>query len=240
MAGSTRQEWLNQNAYRAFPFEEDSDFSCSGGKTLPSSVVLDARVCMFGDRNSDVFLKSASVSEDGSVRLVLEAFDRDVHVSSERFIESDGEMSIRITYGDRESMSRLHGEYVLLSPARMLRSRVLSVPYGIGVDTLSCGGTTSVGTVKTVDGHNTELDVYGNALRLKVLRGAGKGQICPDLRNEICHGRVLYYLNGQKSDSDGSIWIKGDDGVSVSSGTYKGIPAVFIKTSATIDSFMYR
>ena len=137
-------------------------------------------------------------------------------------------------------MAEFAGDFPLLSPVRLLSSRILSIPYGIGVDTLTCGDVTGTGKVRVANGHNTELDISGRNLRLRVVKNGGTGPKCPDPKGEICYGRVLYFLDGQKADSDGSIWVKSSDGISTSTGTYKGIPAIFVKTSATIDSFMYR
>lgn len=242
MAGSTRSEWLNRNAYRAFPFEEDSDFSCTNGSVFPLGAVLDMRVCLFGEKNSDVLMTSASILDDGAVILTLHALDRDISVSSNDGPgdSHDDEMSLRVTYGKKEDMAGFAGDFTFIRPVRLLSSRILSIPYGIGVDTLTCGDVTGTGKVRVADGHNTELDISGRNLRLKVVRNGGTGPKCPETKGEICQGRILYFLDGQKADSDGSIWIKGSDGISTSTGTYKGLPAIFVKTSAIVDSFMYR
>lgn len=242
MAGSTKSEWLNRNAYRAFPFEENSDFSCSNGCVFPLGAVLDMRICLFGEKNSDVLMTGASILDDGAVVLTLHVLDRDISISSSDGPDDlhDDEMSVRVTYGSKQDLVQFGGDFPFVHPVRLLSSRVLSIPYGIGVDDLTAGDTTSTGVIRVADGHNTELDVVDNALKLKIEKGAGKGVMCGGVNSEVCDGAILYYLDGQKADSDGSIWIKGNEGVSISSGTYKGIPAVFVKTSQTIDSFIYR
>lgn len=239
MAGSTKSEWLNRNAYRAFPFEENSDFSCKDGKTFPLCLVLDARACLLGtSKEKDVFLKSAYIVEDHAEVVLL--YNGNSYVFSGGGSVLDGDVVIRVTMCGMDALNGLEGEYELLNPPKLLASRVLSIPYGIGIYDLKAGDTVSTGKIRVADGHNTELDIVDNSLRLKIVKGAGKGVICGDSKGDVCDGAILYYLDGQKADSDGSIWIKGDEGVSISSGTYKGIPAVFVKTSATIDSFIYR
>ena len=235
---NTLPEWLNRNAHRAFPFEENSDFSCTNGNVLPNSVVLDMRVCLLGTEDSDVLLKSATIADDGSVSLVLSIFGEDVSVSSDGL--SGYRVSLRVILGAKEELAPLAGSYVLRTPARLLRGRIVSIPYGIGVDTLTCGTKTAYGEIRVADGHNTELDIDGRALRLRVVKGGGKGVICQEHPNTLCDGHILYYLNGQKADSDGSIWIKGGDGVAVSAGKYKGIPAILVTANAKIGGFMYR
>lgn len=242
MSGRTRSEWLNRNAYRAFPFEENSDFSCKDGRTLPLGLVLDARFCIFGKSfNREIRLVSAVVDDKVTATFSYGGGCFVVSGVGDVFgTIGDAEFGYRVTFCGREALEGLAGAYTLSSPPGMLPSRVLSVPYGIGVDTLTCDGVEGFGKIRVANGHNTELDIVGNALKLRIVKGGGTGPKCPDVKGEICHGRVLYYLDGQKADSDGSIWVKGSEGIATSTGTYKGIPAVFVKTSATIDSFIYR
>lgn len=241
MAGSTRQEWLNANAHRAFPFEENGDFSCAGGGSLPLCAILDARVCSFSDDASREFRLSSVEISGGRVKACFVSGD-DAYVlygNGCQTLNSD-EMSFRVTFCSQGDLSGLDGRYVLVNPPRLLPGRVMHVPHGIGVDTLECSGSVAVGTVRVADGHNTELDVADNSLRLRIVSGGGRGPVCPKPEERVYGGSVLYYLNGQKADSDGSIWITGSDGVTVTTGEYRGIPAVFVSTSAVVDNFMYR
>ena len=240
MAGSAGQEWLDRNAHRAFPFEEDSDFSCENGSVLPTGLVLDARACLFGPSGKrDVFMDFAAVS-DGTVGIGLTCGGVPMDVLWSRggtAFATSGDVSVRVTFCDGAALSAMAGEYRLRKPARLLPCRVLSVPCGIGVDELRCGGMSAAGTVRVASGHNTELGVRGDSLVLEVREGIGKGRSCP---GDMKPAGALYCLNGQKVDSDGSIWIAGSDGVVVTTGEYKGIPAVFVSTSAVVNNFMYR
>lgn len=244
MAGSTLQEWLNRNAYRAFPFVEDTDFSCSDGNVLPKSVVLDARFCMFDLGCETPVLTQASIYTDGTVELHLRINGKDVELGpGSGFMTYADEASMtfaRIAVGSQAALSGLAGLYRLNTPAPFLSSRTMCIPYGIGADTLSSGGVEAVGEVRVEDGYNSTLDIRANNLVLNVRKGAGRGVDCAlpgDDEALVCDGSVLRFLNGQKADSDGNIQIMGGDGISVVSGTYKGMPAVIILTSAAISGF---
>lgn len=260
MANNTVQEWLNRNAYRRFPLVEDSDMSClfedptdssdkcgphalcSSDKTLPNSVILDARFCLFGLEDGPVKLVSANISESGTVSIVVDLPGKQGVVIPESGLWNDDEFSARVVFGNRETLSEIAGVYTLCHPAEFLRSRVISIPYGIGVDTLTCGSTTGCGEVRVADGHNTSLDIdNNNNLVLSIKKGLGLGVVCPgSYGGTLCDGSMLYYLNGQKADSSGNIDILAGEGITVSTGTFNGIPAVIVCTSPLVNSFAYR
>jgi hypothetical protein len=238
MPSSAYQEWLNRNAYRSFPFEENSDFSCESGE-FPVGLVLDMRVCSFGLEPIEVRLVSASVGE--SVSLVFSCHGTEFEASgSASFLSgSKDDVSWRVLISSE--YRSFAGEYRLLNPPRLLPSRIVDIPFGVGVDTLRCGEKVAFGEVEVADGYNTTLDIHANDLRLRIGDGDGKGRKCPDYKdNMICEGALLYYFNGQKADSDGNISITGGSGVSVGRGTYLGIPAVIVKTDSSVNSFVYR
>ena len=249
MAATTYQEWLNRNSYRAFPLVEDSNRAC-GGSELPNKVVLDARFCLFRDSGTldQVTLISAEILESGDVRLEVGIDESTVTVTSSDSVAaySDDMVSFRILVGHSDDLAELTGSYVLDNPAKFLASRVLSVPYGIGVDTLQCEGDQPVatGVVEADDGHNTTLDVSGNNLVLGIRQAAGRGVLCPESgQTDVCGGSVLYFINGQRANSDGSFSIIAGEGVTVGTGTYRNlfgesIPAVIVKTNSAVDAFM--
>ena len=45
-------DWLNENAYRAFPFEENSSGRCIDGTVMPNWLFLDAKVMLFSKKSS--------------------------------------------------------------------------------------------------------------------------------------------------------------------------------------------
>jgi len=241
MAGSTLQEWLDRNAHRRFPFVEDSDLSCENGAELPNELLLDARFCLFGLEDGPALVRSATIRDDGSASMVVDLPGlQGVEIPASGVWSRPPDYSARVVFGFRGRLVPLAGEYRLVTPAPILRSRILSVPYGIGADTLTCGGVTAHGAIRVADGHNTTLDIGGNNLVLALGKGRGLGVVCrDDPKAELCDGKVLYFLNGQKADSDGNIDILAGEGVSVTTGTYKGIPAVIVKTSAVVNGFAY-
>jgi len=247
---------LNRNSFIRFPLVEDSDLSCTdldgddcgggvpctGGRSLPNSFLLDARFFLFGQEHGQVYLKSAVIDEDGSASAVVTLPGRgDVEVGSSGIWSENRQFSVRLVFGARDELARHAGKYRLCKPARFIGSRVMSVPYGIGADTLTCGGVTACGEIRVVDGQNSSLDIDRNNLVLSLRKGLGLGVSCPTASGSyLCDGSVLYYLNGQKADSSGNIDIIGGDGVSVTTGTYNGIPAVIVLTSPSVNSFVYR
>lgn len=248
MAGSSVQEWLSGNAHRRFPLAEDSDLSCPGGP-MPDSVVLDARICLFGlpeETDGPVLLEGADVGADGSV-----ALDMIFPGGTRSRLEADaggvasflgGDCSIRIVTGRAlADWNPPVGSYRLPKPVEVLPSRVMRIPYGIGADRLLAGGREATGDVRVQDGENTTLSVRNNSLVLSVRRGIGSGASCPEeAPSDTCGNRILYYLAGQKADSSGNIDILGGDGVSVSVGTYMGIPAIIVHAGADAANFLYR
>lgn len=234
MASTTLSEWLDRNAHRAFPFVEDSDLSCGDGRVLPLSAVLDARVCLFsGDARGDVRLRSVSAGPSLSVTLLVDGSELVLSGAGNVLMSLGEDVSARLVC----SPEGLSGDYVLKTPAKILESRVLCIPCGIGVDRLQVGDKTATGDIRVQDGHNTTLDIVGGRLVLKVGYGLGKGPVCTG--GHADRGALLRYLCGQKADSDGNIQLVGDEGVSVSAGTYKGIPAVIVSTSGPVNNFVY-
>lgn len=246
MASNTLQEWLNRNAYRAYPFEENTNFLCTNGKFLPKSLILDFRCCIFDENCVEMAISEVNVLKNGEISLKIQLNgsndDNSIILTTKDGIavKNDENMSFRAICCKKERLNGFFGDFILKKPARILKSRILSIPYGIGVDTLSAGGVESTGIVNVGDGHNTSLDIRSNNLVLTVKKGLGKGAKCGDDLDGPSECPTLYYINGQKADSNGNIQIKGGDGITVTSGTYKGIPAVIITTSATVNSFIYR
>ena len=133
------------------------------------------------------------------------------------------------------------------SPAKLLPGRTVRLPCGSGCDVLSCGGVEASGDVVVTDGHNTTLRILNGRLSLRAGVGMGKGPICdgtvvPEAGdeqdgyqvNDEVLPRLIYYINGQKADSDGGFQIYGGDGIVVSTGKSHGLPAVFIRPSAEL------
>lgn len=242
MAGNTQQEWLNRNAYRAFPFVENTDFTCRDGAVLPLSAILDARFCLFGEGECSVTLDSAEISNDGSVAMKFRTEGRQLRLTSENGVAVLDRYphSCRVLTGDPEYLKEFAGTYTLKTPARILQSRVLSVPYGIGADTLDVDGESAFGDIEVVDGHNTALEIENNNLVLRVGYGLGKGVVCPEdpEPGPVYCNNVLYFINGQGADSDGGFSILAGEGISVKTGYFDRYPAVYVSTNSEVDNFM--
>ena len=241
MSDETMQEWLNRNSNRSFPLLEDADLSCENEAVFPNAILLDFRVCFFGTEKPDVKLVSAVVSGD-SADLTFSCAGHEFHASGSGIVSGEAEdMSFRGYLASKNDIGQYAGEYILNTPAPLSPGRVVDLRYGVGVDTLSCGENIATGAIRVADGYNTELEIHQNSLQLRIGDGLGKGTKCIEHSDDyICDGRVLYYLNGQKAGSDGSIFLQGGNGVRVTSGTYKGIPAVIVLTDENVNRFVYK
>ena len=253
MANSTLQEWLNRNSYRAYPFIENTNFSCVDGKSLPNSVILDARFCIFGTTQVLVLLQSVEITADMvSVSLILRETEPDIKetiitVTSENSIlsysNSEGTLSLRIISNTKQNLKDCIGKYELNTPAQFLESRIMCIPFGIGVDTITAGGTTATGIIKVTNGTNSVLNIRRNNLVLNIGKGLGEGVNCQELEDVpvmTCDGSIIRFINGQQADSDGNIQIFGGDGIAVVSSTFQGIPAIIILPSSEVTGFAMR
>lgn len=257
-------EWLNRNAYRAFPFEEDAGLSASDGVRLPSWCLLDARFVVIPFSRSatvesrPVRLAGFSVSgeSEGSADVSLDFL---VSAGSERIrvvagfsvrpgsvtlaraeARSDGAMvSASLFAGapsswDDPSFSGAVGSHETPGAPAIVPSRCVVVPGGIGVDALYGNlGAAAVGRVHLRNGYNTSMRISGGAIELDISPDAGIGFECPEDRE--CD--AIYFINGQRADTDGGFSILAGDGVRTSTGTYNGIPAVFVSTTSLVDSY---
>lgn len=241
MAGVRYAEWLNRNSAVAFPFREDSDFR-AGGLLLPKSAFLDASVVLDGVGRGDVVLEhlsSAEVSCTAFFSSPAGRFSVSWDGPSLRVSSLPG-ARVRMYVGDVPPA----GEYEFDNPPALLDSRVAAFPDGVGVSSLECGGVSVTGDVELADGHGTSLSVENGAVRLRIGRNVGLAMPCPPSVVDGGDG-LLYYLNGQKADPDGSMTVHSGAGTSVSTGVYRRegdgleVPAVFVSTDRNVDGFVY-
>lgn len=263
MANSTLQEWLNRNSYRAYPFIENTNFSCINGKSLPNSVILDARFCIFGTKQALVLLKSIEITVDTIVAsLILREVEIETETEPEAepdiketiitvtsvgsilsYSNSEGTLSLRIISNNKQNLKDCIGKYELNTPAQFLESRVMCIPFGIGVDTITADGTTATGIIKVANGTNSVLNIRRNNLVLNIGKGLGEGVKCQELEDVpvmTCDGSIIRFINGQQADSDGNIQIFGGDGIAVVSSTFQGVPAIIILPSSEVTGFAMR
>ena len=257
------REWLNRNASRIFPFEASSNLSCEGNLVLPSDFFLDARACLLDESYS--WVKICKVDTSNNCMTVDFSIGPDIMLSET--VGADGVLRHRSHNADVRIVCTPYSElgedekdkvYMLSTPAEILKTRVVRIPWGFGVDRLVCNGVSATGNVRLEDGHNTRLMLKQDAfdeLESKVLLeigiGLGKGLICmekpksTEIRNE--NGSLtglrdpegmppIYYICGQKADSDGGFQIYAGEGVVINTGTKFGMPTIEVKTSAAVEA----
>lgn len=124
----------------------------------------------------------------------------------------------------------------------VLKSRCIRLPGSVGVDEIK---TNSIGRsissrVYVRDGYNTSFRIENGKLYLTVGQNEGKGFECkdPDAQDPYGGDKYIYSINGERPDSGGNMVIKGGEGITLSSGEYNGIPAVFVKASSLVDSIV--
>ena len=235
MAGIRYAEWLNRNSARAFPFREDSDMRCSGSgpARLPDDFLLDMRLVASGvDRPESGARLAKVVVADGVCTASFTFGDRSFELS----VREPGFASCSSNglYA-RAFIGRIPESAVMTNPPEILPSRILVFPDKCGVDVLSVGGVSAAGVIRVEDGVNTELRVRGKSVILKIGSGLGDEEPCPEY---VASGaKLVHYLNGQRADSNGNLTLFGGDGTIVSTGKYKGIPAVIVKADAVMEGF---
>lgn len=259
----SRTEWLNQNAYRAFPFAEDSSALCTDGVYAPDWLVLDAKAILAPDAANrsvppeQLALASFSIRSAGSGAAFVGLSFRYRKPSSDGYEEES--LSVFGTLGagrmatlryddppkasatfvvgtpvDRSEIDGLAGDHELSEPRPVLPTRIVSYPGGFGMDALIVDrGSAVSGEVHLRDGYNTSLRIYDGRIRLSISGSEGLGYECPD--DPGCDS--IHYINGQRANSDGSFSIMAGEGTQVSTGTYEGIPAVFVTTTSLVDSY---
>lgn len=264
-------DWLNENAYRSFPFAEGSDFVCSDGVSFPNWMILDAKAVVTpegrsGDRfDCGVFVTGFTIRKIQDQAYVSVAVDVSVKISGPsgsrtlsgslssnlvpgkiypcrfNFFSDDGfpfdyaVLSMFIggpaTVNDAEA---LVGSHQLKSPRKLIQSRVIVYPGGFGSDTIyGDDGFGASGDVHVRDGYNTSLKIAGDRIQLRISGESGLGYECSE--DKGCD--AIYYINGQRANSDGSFNFIAGEGVQIHTGTYNGIPAVYVTTTSLVDSY---
>ena len=258
--------WLNGNAYRAYPFEEDSTSGCADGSVAPDWLVLDARAVVVSDPSMEavrgvVRLDSFSVSAPSNgVSLVTLSF-------SVAMASSGGS----IEYAPAVATAFVSPGSVSHAVARA----VFPSSSGTAVVSLFVGAPVSAPEVPEGT-HVLEEPRPILASRCLVFPGglgidalycqspmAASGRV--HLRNgnstslRIVGGRIelsisgteglgydcpepgecdaIRYVNGQRADTDGGFSVEAGPGMVVGSGEYNGIPAVVVSANSVVDSY---
>ncbi len=271
-----RNEWLSENGYRAFPFEDDSLFVADDGVEMPLSLVRDFRCVwiprarqtgsggphsvrlksFFTTRNRnnsskfdvEVCLELLSSNPDGASTATFsaKAIEAGGFMPAQSSIEepSDGlrgcaysRIVLGVPLNFSDIVSSVSGMHTFSNGPRILMSRVVYIPGGVGMDSLSVqyGNCRDIrGVVHVKDGKNTRFYIKGGELFLEVGGGIGEGYDCPEVENDCLN---LHFINGQRAGSDGDFQIVGGPGISIGTGSYSGVPGVTVTTSSIVNEF---
>ena len=262
-------EWLNQNRYRSYPMDRSSWREKVSPESGLDCVVLDATVFDSDSIGSErLVLESVSVYSDRSV-VSMSYSGRQFNVSLEGG-ELDGNGSFESFKGvvQGNGSRRAHVSLVMSSHAyilehagkgewsigcEMLRSRVVSLSDGHGVDGVATSGSEGVaghegmsvaaGDVVLEDGYRTSPIVMNGRVLVRVGKRFGLDPCKFDFGDAgiLDCRRPMFFFCGQNAINGGNIVLKGGRGISVSqgrsykvrSGTCKGmtIPCVEIVAS---------
>lgn len=264
------EEWLDENAKRAYPFRDDADFTTDSGYSVPTWCLLDLFVS-----DSSVHADSASVPVFRLEKMVVTEAEGDGNFDIELVFSKDGRESFSTTAAYRKDREFAYirqtafadsssgipelcmmvrsvggaaglehpfdipvGEHPLSNPPEILPSRVAFLPNGVGLYRLQAGGEQASGVVHLRDGSNCTLRIRNGQIVMSVGRGLGTGFVCtlPEDDEGGANMGALLMLNGQRSDTNGNITVAGGEGVTVSSGSFEGIPGVVLKAGKTVDN----
>jgi hypothetical protein len=270
-------EWLNENAYRAFPFEEDSSKVFSDGVEMPNWVLLDAKAVLTPRRysvnieNEWVGVKEVQFGFSGNIdnpdtimRILFSVYTDEWDPTTTNFMTSwmilhpgvvqrhelvgytpgyNNTARITIFTGAPTSFpidekllpaSATYAVHQFDTPRRILDSRCIKRPGRFGIDALIGDEGSANGIVHLRDGNNTSLRIRNDSIELLIGENEGLGYACRDPSSD---GAGIYFINGQRANTDGSFSISGGDGVQVSTGTYEEMPAIIVRTNSVVDSY---
>lgn len=190
-------EWLNQNAYRAYPLKEDTPRADVTGidVSIPNNLMLDLILTVAGDPTVSVFLTQVSqvggflsmVFSDGSVTIATLAVDTNTHVPNTGYVingQGDYEDARgRVVLGDLSDIRTLLPDGVYTFNAELEPGVVRPALRGVrSLRVVSGQGESDriTGNVKLVEGQNIQLTYLEaeNAIRIDGIEGAGFGSDC--------------------------------------------------------------
>lgn len=267
MSGTIARGWLNENSYRAFPFVENSSPSCTDGSRMPDWLVLDMKAVVsvanpnasldgvgfratgFSVERSDGFIVSSvrlSVSYGPSAERSAMSVSAEVPVGGNAHVSAyderpDGSFSMVSAFlgAPASTGDAVFGSFDLARPREVIPSRIVVNSGGFGIDALAGNFGVASGDVHLRDGHNTHARISSDgAVEITVSPTAGEGYECPDPGGSKCDS--IRFINGQRADTNGSFTIFPGAGTRVETGTFEGLPAVFVRTSEIVDAYAKR
>lgn len=242
--------WLNQNRRRSYPMVRDDWRKVVSATSGLDCVVLDALV-FDGDVNGseELRVKHISVSADSTIvsmsyggrnfNVVLEggsdsgegSFCNKVGV-----IPGNGTVapSVSFSFSSHAYIHGILGEGEWDVDCPVLRSRVLGLSGGMGVDGIRSGGsygvpehdaeTVATGDVVLEDGYRTSPIIYRGGVLVRVGKRYGLDPChygSDESMDADCRS-PLFFFCGQNAVNSGNIVLKGGQGVGVAQGgTYK-------------------
>lgn len=245
-------EWLNQNRYRSYPMRRDEWREKVSPVSGLDCVILDASVfdvSASGSGEESLYVDSITVSSSSTVvemsyggrpfSITLEGGELSGAGSFEVFrgvVPGSGSRSasISMVMSSHAYILDKAGEGSWEIKCRALKSRVVSMSDGFGVDGISTGGSKGVqghegesvasGDVVLEDGYRTSPIVMNGKVLVRVGKRFGLDPCKFDFGDSA--GRdcrlPLFFFCGQNAINGGNIVLSGGNGVSVTQGrTYR-------------------
>lgn len=239
-------DWLNQNRYRSYPMARDEWREKVSSNSGLDCIILDSLVFNTdASGDEDLVLSSVSVSSDETkVYMNYGGVDFDFtltggSVGDEGSFET---MKMVIPFGEARSasVSMVLSSHAYILDAvgegkwdfgcKVLKSRVIGVSNGFGVDGILVGGSSCVeghesesvasGDVVLEDGFRTSPIIHRGKVLVRVGKKFGHNPChyeCGDSYGADC-ASPLFFFCGQNAINGGNIVIKGGRGISVEQG----------------------
>lgn len=263
-------DWLNDNRHRAFPFREDSSFKTNAPASwsFPMSALVDFSLHdLTRELDEDWSVTMPRVGHDAS-GVYMEFLYRDMTFRCIVPSTSDEVVSSPVEpVGDIPQGVYIRGTarvcpfsvpastvYTFATPPEILPTRVVHLPLGRGVTSISAYNAS--GTRVTVGGDDelpihvgpncySDLRIYDDGINLEISETAGLGQCCQSQSlDDSCKNKLLF-INGQIANSSGNIDFEAGPGITVrpSGMTFipelgTSVPSVTIKASPSLKAFL--
>ena len=225
-------QWLNANAYRAYPFKEDSLLRIvETGKSLSDDVLLDFQGVAFVPQQNLRLLRIEVANaipayailvfeyETSGITFELVVPPGNTYYEATAYVDNVHRVTCTVGSEIPDLVSAGPATYTLEDPPHIGTGLVSFQPEH-QVFSVRADGTHYVtplsGTVHIKEGYNCRVAVDGtrNRVRISSIHGAGEGISCEVISDDLllCH-ETLLHLNGLNAGSMGEFILKGEDGV---------------------------
>lgn len=263
-------DWLNKNMHRAFPFREDSSFSTNAPASwkFPISAIVDFSMHdLTRDIPTDTNVTMTSVGCDDAGAYIKFSY-RGLVLECRVPASIQDAVACPVVPESPPPGVFVHGtvtlcqftppnkdyEYSFTDPPEILPTRVVHIPMGRGVTSISAydrsGNRVSAGSEYGVDLHlgpncYCDLRIYDGVVNMEASETSGLGQCCSEQSLEDSCKNKLLFINGQIANSSGNIDIEAGPGITVRpSGMIfvpelgTSIPSVTIKAAPSLRAFL--